>query len=314
MIRTASSAIALASMGTVTREQWVHLMPAGIFTARDGRGPWAVDDAKGVIAASVEHASGRPIAVDYDHQIDNAAKNGQPAPAAGWINRMEARADGIWGLIEWTAAAAEHLSRREYRFISPVFTFTPDNKVQSIIRAGLTNAPALTLTALATESTNMDPTAELLSQIRKLLGLAESATAAEITAAIGDLLSARTSAVPPIDQFVPIATLRAVTAELQKFRHGVSVEHASTVVNAAVTSGRLPPALKAWGIELCQVNKPAFDNFVGATGAGFSQLCSTISPAGSPASDAHGSDIEAAIAAQLGHSPADMARTRKTAQ
>ncbi len=145
-----SIALVLAATANEAQaEQWIHIMPSGEFSGRDGRGPWAMHNADAVVAASMSFAGKKPIPVDYDHQIDMATKNGQPAPAAGWIKQLQVRADGLWGLIEWTSKASAHLAAKEYRYLSPVFNHTPSGEVTRVLRAALTNNPALELTALA---------------------------------------------------------------------------------------------------------------------------------------------------------------------
>lgn len=73
-------------------------MPAGNFSARDGR-PfdvadhcWKIDGKIAAVLIAQAKALGQDILIDYDHQTLNAAKNGKPAPAAGWFNGDE---------IEW---------------------------------------------------------------------------------------------------------------------------------------------------------------------------------------------------------------------
>jgi phage I-like protein len=69
--------------------------------------------------------------VDMDHALDRHTQ--AEAPAAGWIEELAAR-DGVSG--------------REYRFIRPVVMVTKAGGVMAVKRAGLTNAPAITLQAL----------------------------------------------------------------------------------------------------------------------------------------------------------------------
>ncbi|MBY0431223.1 MAG: phage protease, partial [Rhodospirillales bacterium] len=122
-----------------------------------------------VIEASRRYAGRKLIAIDYDHQTDHAAKNGRPAPAAGWIKGLQARPDGIWGMVDWTGRAAEHLRKREYRYLSPAFSHSPNGEVTCLLRAALTNNPNLELTALASAGgTIMECD---LSELRQLLGL-----------------------------------------------------------------------------------------------------------------------------------------------
>ena len=87
---------------------WVHLLPApvgGKIGTTDSRGPYHVTDTAALIAASFAEADRLPI--DENHSTDLAAPRGEPAPARGWIVGMEARADGIWGQVEWNAAGAD---------------------------------------------------------------------------------------------------------------------------------------------------------------------------------------------------------------
>jgi phage I-like protein len=165
---------ALALDGTAP--EWVHLVPAGTFKGADGRGPWKLVDPAAVITASMQSER---LAIDENHSIDLATKSGQPSPARGWIVAMEARADGIWGRVEWTPDGTELLTQKAYRGISPVFEHK-DGVVVRVLRAALTNTPNLTeLATLNTQETGMD-----LSKLRQALGLPETADEAAILAAV----------------------------------------------------------------------------------------------------------------------------------
>lgn len=165
---------------------WVHLMPIGPVRTRahDGRAPWAVRDAAGVVAAT--RALGLPLPVDYEHQTDLAASNGRPAPAAGWIVAFEARADGIFGQVEWTARARAMIAAGEYRYLSPVFQFDgASREVKRILRAGLTNDPALFVKAVAEVDGEALNEAELAVRAAMQLSPGEYAAARSITAEAG---------------------------------------------------------------------------------------------------------------------------------
>jgi phage I-like protein len=55
------------------------------------------------------------IDIDYDHK-DYGGR------AAGWLRKVVNRGqDGLWGLVEWTKAAADAIRHREYRYFSPEF-------------------------------------------------------------------------------------------------------------------------------------------------------------------------------------------------
>ena len=77
--------------------EWVMLMPAGQLNARDGR-RWRLTDAGAVVDATRANAGSLDLAIDFEHQTEHAKQNGQPAPAAGWIRELQARAGALWAL------------------------------------------------------------------------------------------------------------------------------------------------------------------------------------------------------------------------
>ncbi len=70
--------------------------------------------------------------MDCEHQNEKPeAKLKGPVPAAGWIKERRSDETGIWGRVEWTAAAHEMIARKEYRTLSPVILH---NKAGQIMR------------------------------------------------------------------------------------------------------------------------------------------------------------------------------------
>lgn len=129
--------------------QMVHLLPFGAIVGRDGRSFYLGDPEKII---SIFNNNNIDLVIDYEHQTEFAAKNGQPAPAAGWIKDLEMRDNGIWGLVEWTEKARQMIENKEYRFISPVMTYSrTSGEVMRLLHAGLTNKPNLELTALSSQ-------------------------------------------------------------------------------------------------------------------------------------------------------------------
>ncbi|PIW30406.1 MAG: hypothetical protein COW30_02540 [Rhodospirillales bacterium CG15_BIG_FIL_POST_REV_8_21_14_020_66_15] len=167
--------------------EWIHLMTPGQLNARDGR-RFQLDDAVAVVRDSLARSAN--LVVDYEHQTDLAEKNGQPAPAAGWIKDLSVRPDGIWGRVEWTAKAADMIRAREYRFLSPTFTHakTAPHQVRIILRAALTNNPALELTALATNQDGDPEMDKFLLALVKALGLGADVNQDQILAALTEKL------------------------------------------------------------------------------------------------------------------------------
>jgi phage I-like protein len=144
--------------------EWIHLVPAGSFKGRDGRGPWVV-----VNATTVINASDLPLAIDEAHATDLGAPSGAAAPARGWIEELQARPDGIWGRVAWTPTGTALLAERAYRGISPTFSHDKNGKVLRLLRAALTNVP--NLPQLATLNHQEPNTMDLLAQLRQLHGL-----------------------------------------------------------------------------------------------------------------------------------------------
>ena len=88
--------------------EWVRLVPAGQFVTIDGRG-FRADAA--LLASSVR----LPIAVDFDHATERGPTTGQPGAAAGWVEALEARDDGLYGRVAWTSLGKTALLDRRHR-------------------------------------------------------------------------------------------------------------------------------------------------------------------------------------------------------
>ena len=141
--------------------------PAGTIATVDQRGPYRAVDLAALASASLADAGGR-LPIDENHATDRAAPEGRPSPARGWIVALEARADGLWGKVEWTEAGRALMAAREYRFTSPVIRHLENGTITAVLRTALTNTPNLRgITALNSEKDTMD----LLSQLRAPLGL-----------------------------------------------------------------------------------------------------------------------------------------------
>jgi phage I-like protein len=257
-------ALALASADPQhPNEEWIHLIPSGEFSGRDGRGPWTLSNADAVIAASSAYAGAKKIPVDYDHQTDLAAKNGQPAPAAGWISQLEARSDGIWGLVEWTEKASAHLDAKEYRYLSPVFNFAPSGEVTRVLRAALTNNPALLeLTALASAQSSDMPAPDPLAELRSLLELADDADIEAITEAVRNLTAAACSTNQDQSKFVPVEIHQAVLASVQELQQQTEETAAAAVVDLAIQQAHLLPKHRELALALCRSDRDQYDQYV----------------------------------------------------
>lgn len=262
--------------------QWVHILPTGTNYARDGRGPFRLENASLVIEATRQYHGSTKMLVDYEHQVFNTKTNGKPVPAAGWIVALQSRADGIWAKTEWTSQAAEMIRTKEYRYLSPAMITDKSGKILRIFNVALTNAPALELTALAAAEISMNLEAQMTG-LRALLNLPATADYDAVKAAIAVLQAAQSamaSAVPDPAQYVPIGEFTRVVQEANSLRQGISKQSAETYVEEKIREGKLVPYMKDWAIGLCSVNKPEFDRFITTTGPAFSALLGTVLPSG----------------------------------
>lgn len=65
-------------------------------------------------------------------------------PAQGWITRVEARDNGLWGEVEWTALGVETLTDKQYKFFSPEFYPIYEDPETHVISRNVLTGGALT--------------------------------------------------------------------------------------------------------------------------------------------------------------------------
>lgn len=191
----------------------LQVTPAGEFGPSDGRPMphplWRIDaqSAQGVIARF--SALRQPPVIDYEHQTLNKEKNGQPAPAAGWMRELRwLDGKGLYAVAELTARAQAHVDAKEYLYFSPVFEFDPKTGTVLAVHMGaLTNNPAIhgmdPMSLLAAASAaflipthHQEPSVNpLLKAVLAALGLPDTTT--------------ETAACAALTAVGPIATLQA---------------------------------------------------------------------------------------------------------
>lgn len=303
----------------------IQLFPAGTFAARDGRPgnlrgvnatSWRLtaQDAEAVIAHWQRTAT--PLVVDYEHQTQLAAQNGQPAPAAGWITSLEwEEGRGLFAGVDWTDKARTHIRAGEYRYISPVFAFDRQSgAVLRLICAALTNHPALDgMDAASATFTYEEPP---MKQILAALGLPETADEAAALAALTTLRQERDSAkaqaeaAPDPQKFVAMATFSAVQKEaaqlrdeLTKLKNEAQAAALKDDIEAALKDGRLTAATKGWAESLAKTAPDALKAFL-ATQPPVQALTGTQTGGRTPAGDKPGTaaltDEEQYVCDQLG--------------
>lgn len=291
---TLSRSCHLVELTSNSAPEWVHLIPSGEFTGRDGRGPYKLDAA--AVLEAFNHW-GMPISIDYEHQSLNTIENGQPAPAACWITALESRDTGIWGKAEWTERGATYVTTKEYRYISPVFDYTADNTVVRLVGAGLTNMPNLYLTSInrfhQPKGHTMDMN-ELKNRIVYLLNLPNTSTDDEILAHISRVFAAHTqsepliaqmrsslklatdapltsvahavsqtvSATPDLTKFVPMDEYQRVSHQLNTIQQEARTKHAEDLLKQAIEAGKVAPASEAYFRQQALANPDSFATFI----------------------------------------------------
>jgi phage I-like protein len=182
----------------------IQITPAGEFGPGDGRPmddvpAWRIDAASAQAVIDRHAARTQPVLIDYEHQTLHKEKNGQPAPAAGWVRELRwIEGRGLFGAVALTERARTAITAGEYLYFSPVFFYsTEDGTVLELRMGALTNDPGihgmqpLTLQAAATaaflsstpppEPTPVNP---LLKALLLALGLPETTTETAALAAL----------------------------------------------------------------------------------------------------------------------------------
>jgi phage I-like protein len=239
-------AVAVLTVSLSPGAELVQLTPDGVFRARDGRPKalpgWKIDRAIALRVLSRVHARKTPIVVDYEHQTLLADENGQPAPAAGWIEPLSVQyreGEGFFAPVKWTSRAQSMIEGDEYKFISPVLPYDPKTgEVLDIIHIALTNNPAVDgmapvaalssrydLDPATTEETDTVERKELI----KLLGLADDATDAQILVALKAATGAQ-------------AALAALRTELNLDENGDASAAIAALKGSATAAGKPDPA------------------------------------------------------------------------
>lgn len=168
--------------------EWVHLLPAGQNVATfDGRSMTLLNT-EAVVAASKALLTQRPAPIDEYHSTDLKGPKGEPAPARGWLEDFEVRADGIWGKVSWNPSGKALLEDRAYRGISPAIAVDKHGNVQAILRASLSNVPNLK----GLKTLNSESQMDLIKLLAQRLGLDGSASQDTIVAAVDGLIATRT--------------------------------------------------------------------------------------------------------------------------
>lgn len=302
---------------------WVQLLPAGPnIVGTDGRA-WTLDDPTALVTAIQQR--GKSLVIDWEHASEHRAPHGLDAPAAGWIDSLEVRDGAIWGHVEWTPRAAQQIRDREYRYLSPVFSYEKTGgRIRALNSAGLTNQPNLPLKALNRE----EPPMSLPAALCRALDLPEAATDSDAVTAVtairqrlttvnAELATALNRAeTPPLEKFVPrgdydAALARATNAEqqLQTLQADQRKEKVDALIAKALNAGQITPATQDYYKAMCQTETGivAFEAFLAKAPAviGGGSNLDGKPPGGQPGAL---TDTQKAICQSMNINPADYAK------
>lgn len=253
----------LANLQALSREPPTEflLFPAGIFSARweDGSthsGMWDAIAEKMTLESFASR--GRQLAVNWNHSDESPFASIEDKKAAGWFN-LESRESGLWMVdIEWTETAAEHIRKKEYRYLSPKWTSDDYGRPTELFNVSLTNDPALLSIRPLAASTEMK--GDDVKTIIAALKLPDSATEADVVRTVGELqntatlsasvlkLTGKTDADQALgiisawkEDATRVASLSAELAEIKKEQASVRI---ASLLDTAEADMRISPAEK----------------------------------------------------------------------
>lgn len=345
MPRTAHPALAALSLSVQPLGDGAQLLiPDGQFRSSDGSGRpegvpgWRLNAQLAAEVIAARRQRGVKIVVDYEHATLTRAKEGLPAPAAGWIDPAHLEYRPGVGLVatevEWTTAAAGMLAAREYGYGSPVFTFEPTTgDVTGLHSFALTNDPGLTgvNTALSamTAATSQEPIeVNTLEKLLAAIGLPAATPEADALAGVAALkakadasaveiaaLKAAAPATPDPAKFVPVETMQALQSEVAALSARINGDEAGRLIEQAITQGKLIEAQRAWAAELGKKDIAALRAYV-ASAPAIAALAGMQTAGTDPAAAAGAAltEAELAVCKAMGLSEADYLKTKKEAK
>ncbi len=132
-------------------------------------------DAAAIKAMADSFDPGRKALIDFDHYSDLSSAQKKaiddagvalPSEAAGWIENVEAREDGLYGLANFNRAGERAIGDEKYRFVSPVWLRRDceqagDGRLRPmrLSKVGLTNEPNIRVIAPIANREGAEPMA-----------------------------------------------------------------------------------------------------------------------------------------------------------
>jgi len=231
----------------------VHIVPIGEWKERGFRVTKA--DCEDIIRNF--QAFGIKLVIDYEHQSLNCTANGNPAPAAGWIGKLEKRDNGVWATeLEWSAAAKQFIEDKQYRYLSPVICFDDhDPHTDTWIGCSL-HSVALTNTPYFRD--DLEPIINSRYNANKNHKQPAQAGAKENT----DMTLEEKIAALEAEKAEQATEIEGLKAELSTQNIALQEQTTEKLVSDAIAAKKLLPAQKEVGLIVAKQGKEAFDKFI----------------------------------------------------
>jgi phage I-like protein len=223
-------------------------------------------------------AKGHRIQANYHHlggiEVHPAAAL-ENTIASGWIVDVELRADGPYGLFEWTPRAKAFIDNDELGYLSPEFHLdypnrdTGKSQGPTLLGAALTNTPFLKELPRVAASDNPADEAKGETMDKKLLcarlGLPEASTDEDVQARLlklSELEKAQAEAGLKLSEAgVKLADLQALAkkaidgqaaaeAKLAKFETDAKTSEATLFADTLVKEKRIQPVMREAAVKL----------------------------------------------------------------
>jgi len=256
-MRTHLTLTPLSNRQSSSSGDWYHLVPVGEYPHPDSQLIQVIDEQaiqqianRFTADASAPNYAG--LLIDQEHFSYDPDKS---SAAYGWVRRVENRATGLWGQVEWTSLGAQALKDKTYKFISPVWlprdTEPVTNRADNVRRPlrldslGLTNQPNLRgMVPLVNRSTESTPTGgkpvpKNMTRVAAHLGLAAEASEEAILAAVTALTNRATQAESRVTPLTNRIT--QLEGELQTVNNAVIDHDLAPLANRAT-----PEEIASW--------------------------------------------------------------------
>jgi hypothetical protein len=230
----------------------IHIVPIGEWRERGFR--ITEQDCEDIVKNFARF--GIKLVIDYEHQSLNSVDNGEPAPAAGWINKLEKKDNGIWATdIEWTEEAKGYIETKRYRYISPVILFDEHDPHSDEWIGTCLHSVALTNTPYFKD--------DLEPMINKNK-IEESNKKAQKSGKENKMTLEEQVIALQKEKEMLAAKIAELEAEIAKKDAKIAEEEQIRMVEDAITGKKLLPSQREVGLIIAKEGKETFEKFVAA--------------------------------------------------